>query len=75
MTKSQLVGVQFRIPQEVKDWLHVEAKAQERSVNSQAIKVLRDAMTATKGEAPVIGPTEASMQTPATTTKQGLTHE
>ena len=31
----------------------------------------RGKVSSTKGEAPVIGPTEASMKDPATTTKQG----
>jgi hypothetical protein len=56
--------VQFRIPPDVKEWLHHEAKAQDRSANSQVIKVLRNAMNAAKGDAPAIGPAEASVNPP-----------
>lgn len=64
--KPQLIGRQYRIPTEVDKWLKSEAVNQNRSINSLVIKVLRDAMKAAKGEAPTLGPVEASVQSPVT---------
>lgn len=66
MPKSQLVGVQFRIPPDVKEWLKREAGTQDRSANWLVIKVLSDAMNAGKGDAQAGESARASMQPPAT---------
>lgn len=65
-TKPQLIGRQYRIPTEVDSWLKSEAANQDRSINWLVIKVFSDAMKAAKGEAPTLGPVEASVQSPAT---------
>jgi hypothetical protein len=64
--KPQLVGVQYRIPQEVKDWLKSEAENHDRSINWLVIRVFSDAMKAAKGDAQAGESARASVQPPAT---------
>ena len=68
-----------RLPDELKTWLLEKAGENRRSLTSEVIVRLESTrktenLESTKGEAPVIGPTEASMKDPSDKT-EGHSHD
>lgn len=49
---SQEVKIQLRLPVDVRDWLKVDAKSHERSMNGQMVAMLKEmmAVSAAKNE-------------------------
>ena len=62
MKNNRPVTFTLRIPRDLKERAERKAGAERMSMNTWVLRLMERAARPTKGEAPVIGPTEASMK-------------